>query len=127
MLVVGVALVRSGRVLAARRADTGGWEFPGGKVEPGESPEDAAVREIAEELGCGITVEAWLEEVVEIRPGLALRVAHATLVTGEPVPTHGDHDALLWLAAGELQSVAWLPADLPFVAGLEGLGVLGGH
>ncbi|RNL80814.1 (deoxy)nucleoside triphosphate pyrophosphohydrolase [Nocardioides marmorisolisilvae] len=117
-LVVGVAIVRSGRVLAARRSG-GGWEFPGGKVEPGEAPEDAAVREIAEELGCGIEVTGWLEGEVEIRPDLALRVARALLVGGEPIPRPGEHDAIRWLSHAELDAVDWLPADRPF------LGVLG--
>jgi len=112
--VVGVAIVRDGRVLAARRP--GGWEFPGGKVEQGESAEDAAVREIAEELGCRIQVTGWLDPEVEIRPGLVLRVATARLVAGEPVPRAGDHDALRWLATDELDQVVWLPADRPFVA-----------
>ena len=124
ILVVGVAIRRGGRVLAARRV-TGGWEFPGGKVETGETPEQAAVREIREELGCGVVVTGWLEPEpgfeVEIRPGLRLRVATATLETGEPVPRPDEHDAIRWLAADELGEVAWLPADRPFVA------VLGAH
>ena len=117
--VVGVAIQRGARVLAARRA--GGWEFPGGKVEPGEGPEQAAVREIAEELDCTVEVTGWLEPEVEVRPGLVLRVATARLVAGEPVPRAGEHDALRWLAVDELDSVTWLPADRPFVAVLATL------
>ena len=115
MIVVGVAVRREGRVLAARRAD-GGWEFPGGKVEPGETPEAAAVREIAEELGCAVRLTGWLEPTVAIREGLVLRVATATLAGGEPVPRPGEHDAVRWLAPPDLDVVAWLPADQPFVA-----------
>ena len=114
-VVVGVAIVRDHRVLAARRAD-GGWEFPGGKVEPGEAPEAAAVREIAEELGCGVEVTGWLDPEVEITTGLVLRVATARLAGGEPGPRAGEHDALRWLAADELDEVDWLPADRPFLA-----------
>lgn len=119
-LVVGVAVVRGGRVLAARRTD-GGWEFPGGKVEPGESPEEAAVREIAEELDCAVELTGWLEPEVEIRAGLVLRVATARLREGEPVPRAGEHDAIRWLAPDELDRVDWLPADRPFVGVLATL------
>src|SRR3954471_23707028 len=117
-LVVGVALVHGGRVLAARRsypaATAGRWELPGGKVDVGETPERAAEREIAEELGCHVEVTGWLEPGVEIRPGLVLRVATARLVDGEPIPRAGEHDAVLWLRADELDRVDWLEADRPF-------------
>ena len=70
--VVGVALLDARRVLAARRAFpshlAGSWELPGGKVEPGEDPAATAVREIAEELGCGIEVTGWLEGESRIEP-----------------------------------------------------------
>lgn len=116
-LVVGVAILAGGRVLAARRAD-GGWEFPGGKVEDGETPEDGAVREITEELGCAVEITGWLTPTVPIRAGLELRVATADLVDGEPVPRPGEHDAIRWLAADELDEVDWLPADRPLVSEL---------
>lgn len=101
-------------MLAARRST--GWEFPGGKVEPGEQPEGAAVREIAEELGCTVEVTGWLAPTVPIRDGLELRVATARLVDGEPIPRAGDHDAVRWLDPAELSAVDWLAADRPFVA-----------
>src|SRR4051794_26018178 len=127
-LVVGVALVHGGRVLAARRSypaeSAGGWEFPGGKVDEGEAPEAALVREIAEELGCAITVTGWLEPVVEIREGLVLRVATAVLIGGEPIPHEGEHDAVRWLRAAQLGDVGWLAADRPFADALQG-GALG--
>ena len=117
-LVVGVAIVHDGRVLAARRsypADAAGrWEFPGGKVDDGETPDEAAVREVAEELGCVVAVTDWLEPEVRIRDGLVLRVATATLVDREPVPRHGEHDAVRWLRPGQVEDVDWLAADRPF-------------
>jgi 8-oxo-dGTP diphosphatase len=117
-VVVGVALVHAGRVLAARRAYpeefVGRWEFPGGKVDEGEAPDQALVREVREELGCGVAVTGWLEPQVEIRPGLVLRVATAALVDGEPVPRAGEHDAVRWLRADQLHAVDWLDADRPF-------------
>ena len=123
-LVVGAAIIRDGRLLAARRTTSpvGGWELPGGKVEVGESPAAALAREIDEELRCGITVTAWLSGSVEVGPGLRLEVAVAGLVTGEPVPR--EHDAVRWLRADELDAVVWLPADVPFVEQLRA--VLGG-
>ena len=121
--VVGVALVHQGRVLAARRCyppeTAGRWEFPGGKVEHHETAEQALVREIAEELGCAIAVTGWLGAEVEIRAGLVLRVATAVLASGEPVPRHGEHDAVRWLRPDELDALDWLPADRPFTGPLR--------
>jgi 8-oxo-dGTP diphosphatase len=123
VLVVGAAIVRHGRVLAARRAApsavAGGWEFPGGKVEPGEDPSAAVVREVAEELGCRVAVTGLLGGETEIREGCTLRVALVELVAGEPVPLEGEHDAVRWLGPGELDRVAWLPPDLPFLPELR--------
>lgn len=128
MLVVGAAIVRDGHVLAARRsypaADAGRWEFPGGKVTPGESPESALVREVAEELGCAVTVEAWLPGSVRWRSDeveLELRVALCRLVGGEPMAR--EHDALRWLSTDELDDVDWLEPDRPFLAALRRAGV----
>jgi 8-oxo-dGTP diphosphatase len=119
--VVGVALVEGGRVLAARRsapsALAGLWEFPGGKVEPGEDPEATAVREISEELGCTIEVTGWLEGETTISEDLVLRVATARLVRGDPVP--GEHDAVRWLRADQLGRVAWPDADMPFLGAIR--------
>lgn len=126
MLVVGVAILREDRVLAARRT-SGGWEFPGGKVELGEDPAAAAVREVAEELGCVIEVTGWLEGVARIREGLDLRVATALLVDGEPSANADDHDELRWLPASEIDSVDWLEADRPFVADITARLVDGPH
>lgn len=121
--VVGAAIVRDGRVLAARRtappAAAGRWEFPGGKVEPGETSGAALVREVAEELGCAIVVTGWLPGAAAIGDTHELRVATADLVDGEPQPT--EHDRLRWLAADELDDVDWLEPDRPFLAPLAGM------
>ena len=116
-LVVGAAVVRRGAVLAARRTSppeaAGRWELPGGKVEPGEDPEAAVVRELTEELGCRVEVTGWLAGRAPIRPGLVLAVALARLVDGEPEPV--EHDRVRWLRADELHDVDWLEPDRPFL------------
>jgi 8-oxo-dGTP diphosphatase len=123
--VVGVAVVHRFhdglRVLAARRTTpaevAGGWELPGGKCDPEEPLESAAVREVREELGCEVRVTGRLEGAVPVKDGYTLEVVVADLVSGEPVPL--EHDALRWLRADELGSVQWLPSDVPFLAQLR--------
>lgn len=119
-VVVGVALIRAGRVLAALRPPSqstpGGWEFPGGKVEPGETDEQAAVRELCEELG----VEAMIGPSLGEQPmgeRYLLRVYAGRITGGEPVPH--EHTELRWLAETELYDVAWLAADRPFLEPLR--------
>jgi 8-oxo-dGTP diphosphatase len=119
--VVGAAVLRDGRVLAARRttpaAAAGRWEFPGGKVEPGESSASALVREVREELGCEVEVTGWLTGVVPVGERHELTVAVVRLVAGEPAPT--EHDRIRWLGPDELDDVDWLEPDRPFLAGLR--------
>jgi len=120
--VVGAAVVRDGRVLAARRtrpsSAAGRWEFPGGKVEAGESPSDALVREVAEELGVTIAVTGWLAGEAPIGSTHVLTVALVSLLSGDPDPT--EHDEIRWLAAHELGDVDWLEPDRPFLPELKG-------
>ncbi len=122
-VVVGAAVVRAGRVLAARRCRpawlAGGWEFPGGKVEEGETPRAALARECREELGVEVAVGAWLARA-DVRPGLVLEVYLAELRSGEPRPLV-DHDALRWLAPAELDEVGWLGPDRPAVEAVRRL------
>lgn len=123
VVVMGAAILDRGRVLVARRTrppeHAGGWELPGGKVEPGEDPATAVVREVAEELGCAVEVTGELTGSEPIRPGLVLRVATARLTAGRPVPR--EHDAVRWLDADQLEEVDWLPADRPFLPQLREL------
>ena len=119
--VVGAALVRDGRVLASRRTEppqlAGLWEFPGGKVEVGESDEQALRRELREELRVEASVGARLGSDVLIGETAVLRVYLCTLLAGEPALV--DHDAHRWLSAGELDDVDWIPVDLPVVEQLR--------
>lgn len=115
--VVGAVIVEGGRVLAARRTRpselAGFWEFPGGKVEPGEDPKVALAREIREELSAAITV---LDEVVSpsgpwlISEKYVLRLFSAAPSVGDPTPG-ADHDEIRWLGDGELDELNWLPSD----------------
>ena len=120
-VVVGAAIVSHGRLLAARRTAparlAGGWELPGGKLEPGETLAAACAREVREELGCGVRV---LEEVgapQSLSKGYTLRVFRAELVEGEPIPM--EHDAVRWLAPDELDDVPWLAADQPYLPAIR--------
>ena len=124
---MGAAIVRGDRVLAARRTAppeaAGRWEFPGGKVEAGESPEAALVREIHEELGCDIEVTAWLPGEVPIGDRYVLTVATAVLAD-DADPDPSEHDEIRWLGAAELDDIDWLEPDRPFLPHLRDL--LGG-
>lgn len=127
-IVVGAAIIRDGRMLAARRRATeslaGGWEFPGGKVEPGESDEQALIRECMEELGVRIRCGERVGAESALGTTMRLRVYLAELVEGEP-QARADHDELRWLARADLDDVAWLPGDLTAVAALRDHPALG--
>jgi 8-oxo-dGTP diphosphatase len=128
--VVGAALVDDRRrVLVAQRGSgplAGLWEFPGGKVEPGESDLSALVREIREELGVGVVPQAFVGEVVLDgvvaggEPGAStLRVWWARIAGGEPV-AH-EHTELRWVSADELDGLDWIPADRPLLPAVRAL------
>jgi 8-oxo-dGTP diphosphatase len=117
-VVVGVALTDpAGRVLAARRS-AGGWELPGGKVEPGESEPAAAVRECAEELGVLVEVDGRLPGSQPCGERHLLRVWTGRILAG--TPQRREHAELRWVARDELAGLDWLPADRPFVRLLAG-------
>jgi 8-oxo-dGTP diphosphatase len=123
--VVGAALLRDEppRVLASRRTDpprlAGLWEFPGGKVEPGETDEQALVRELHEELGIEASVESRLGPDLPIGETAVLRVYVCRIVSGEPALV--DHDEHRWLTADELDDVPWIDVDLPLLGELRRL------
>lgn len=123
VIVVAAAILdaHGERVLAARRTApptaAGRWELPGGKVEPGELPDEALVREIGEELGCVVEVLEPLRGESPIGNTHTLRVATARISAGEPRPR--EHDALRWLAGDELDDVDWLEPDRPFLLQLR--------
>ncbi len=131
--VVAAAIVddldRPTRLLAARRTEppalAGGWEFPGGKVDAGETDADALHREIREELGVGIRTGPLLRGPDTgggwpLGERYRMRIWLAVVVEGVPQPIE-DHDALRWLTSIDLYAVGWLPADRPIVAAVEAL------
>ena len=116
--VVAAVIVRDGRILATQRgygAFKGGWEFPGGKIEIGESPEEALRREILEELGVDIEVHELID-VVEYdytEFHLSMMCYWCSLKSGEVRLI--EHEAGRWLKTEEVGEVEWLPADLVLV------------
>ncbi|HEY9899085.1 MAG TPA: (deoxy)nucleoside triphosphate pyrophosphohydrolase [Pantanalinema sp.] len=120
--VVGAIIRRGDRVLIAQRPpgkhEALLWEFPGGKVEPGESPEACLAREIREELDAEIAVGAYFGDVLHDYGGRRIHLTcyWATLTGSEPraIECH----ALAWVSASELGEYAFAPADVPLVARL---------
>lgn len=116
------------RVLGARRVRperlAGRWEFPGGKVEPGESSHAALVRELHEELAVTVRVGEELtgphDDGWHVTDRHAMRLWFAVLTSPEPVPL-AEHDALRWLDATTLGDVPWLDGDLEIVEALRPL------
>ncbi|MGW4905686.1 (deoxy)nucleoside triphosphate pyrophosphohydrolase [Streptomyces sp. NPDC004270] len=120
IVVVGAALLDAGRLLAARRSAppelAGRWELPGGKVEPGETPEQALVRELREELGVEAEPLTRVPGEWPLREPYVLQVWTAALRPGSPAPKPlQDHDELRWLTPDELWDVNWLDQDVPAV------------
>ncbi|MFI6659033.1 (deoxy)nucleoside triphosphate pyrophosphohydrolase [Streptomyces sp. NPDC050523] len=124
IVVVGAALFDDGRLLAARRSApaelAGRWELPGGKVEPGESPEAALVRELREELGVDCETVERIPGEWPLRSPYVLQVWTARLRPGSAGPRPlQDHDELRWLAPDEIWDVDWLDQDVAAVRELS--------
>ncbi|SEG98921.1 8-oxo-dGTP diphosphatase [Nonomuraea solani] len=123
VVVAAVIVDQEGRVLAAQRAQppalAGGWEFPGGKVDPGESEAVALVRECREELGVEIEVGERVGGNWPLAEGYVMRAWLCSLISGTPEAK--EHLALRWLGPDEYYDVPWLGADLPVMKTVENL------
>ena len=120
--VVAAIIIENGKVFATQRGYDefkDGWEFPGGKIEPGETPEEAIVREIKEELDTEVEVIELLDTVEYDYPNFHLSMGCfiCKIKSGDLVLK--EHEAAKWLTKDTLGSVEWLPADMGLVREIE--------
>jgi len=120
--VVAAVIEQNGRIFATQRGYgefKDYWEFPGGKIEPGETPEDALKREIREELDTEIEVGSLFDTVEYDYPAfhLNMRCYLCTVLSGSL--TLKEHEAARWLAREELSDAGWLPADFQVIQKLK--------
>lgn len=120
--VVAAIIVKDKKIFATQRGYgefKDGWEFPGGKVEAGESPENALIREISEELATDIEVNKYFDTVEYDYPNfhLSMKCYLCSVISGELKLL--EHESAKWLSQSELNSVDWLPADLDLIEKLK--------
>ena len=122
--VVAAIIIKDGEVFATQRGYgefKGWWEFPGGKMEPGESPQEALKREIREELDAEVEVRELLETVEWDYPNFHLTM-HCFICSLTSESMHlNEHEAATWLTKETLHSVKWLPADEGILSKIETL------
>lgn len=120
--VVAAVIREGGRVFATQRGHGNykdWWEFPGGKIEPGETPEAAVVREIQEELGTKVAVDRFLTTVEYDYPEFHLSMDCFFCHIEEGELTLLEHEAAKWLPLKNLRQVNWLPADILVIEAIE--------
>ena len=121
--VVGAVIIENDKILCAQRGPSKSlplkWEFPGGKIEAGETPQEALSHEIKEEMQCIVEIGGQVEHTVyEYDFGIVhLTTYYCKLIEGKPVLT--EHVEMKWLAPDELKSLDWAPADIPAIETLS--------
>ncbi|AWC27753.1 MULTISPECIES: (deoxy)nucleoside triphosphate pyrophosphohydrolase [Bacillus cereus group] len=126
--VVGAVIVENGKILCAQRGPAKSlplkWEFPGGKIEEGESPQEALQREISEEMHCKVQIGEQIDYTAyEYDFGIVhLKTFYCELIEGSPVLT--EHVEIKWLPPNELASLDWAPADIPTIEKLSNVSLL---
>ena len=117
--VVCAVIVNKERIFACQRGYgewKDWWEFPGGKIESGESPEEALLREIREELSIDISIDRHLTTVDYDYPDFQLTMHSYLCHLKDDIQPHLlEHEAARWLGKGELEEVKWLPADVEVI------------
>lgn len=120
--VVAAIIRQDDKILATQRGYgdyKDGWEFSGGKIEPGETPEEALIREIQEELEMIVTVDCRVVDVSYDYPQFHLEMECFLCSIADGTPHLLEHEAARWLAPSEMGSVDWLPADVLVVNALK--------
>ena len=125
LFVVAGAIIKNGKVFAAQRGNSGKtafkWEFPGGKINPGETPEQALARELQEELSINVKVHELIYQVIDEYEDVILHIDtyRCELISG--TPTLSEHIALAWSNKEELDNLEFSPADDPVLAKIKSL------
>ena len=125
LFVVAGAIIKDGKVFAAQRGASGKtafkWEFPGGKINPGETPEQALARELVEELSINVKVHELIYSVVDEYEDVILHIDtyKCSLISGEP--TLSEHISMAWSDKNELDKLNFSPADAPVLEKIKKL------
>ena len=125
LFVVAGAIIKDGKVFSAQRGNSGKtafkWEFPGGKINPDETPEQALARELLEELSIKVKVHELIYQVVDEYEDVILHIDTYRCELLEGIPTLSEHIALAWSNKEELDKLQFSPADDPVLAKIKSL------
>ena len=129
-LQVACAIIeRRGLVLATQRSGSMSlplkWEFPGGKIDGGETPEECLHRELREELGIGVAIRGVLPPVTHRYPTFTITLHPFRCALSAGTLTLHEHAAVVWVAPGEMGALDWAEADLPVIAAYQALAARG--